>query len=85
MKNKMKGIGKVLRKNTLILAGLFIVMLMSRDTALAVPNNEVDVRNYVSFSAAIDDIGTAERSLLIPNQQDVTANKTTTSTWGETN
>ena len=36
----------------------------------------VDVRDYSSFSAAIDAIGLSEKTLLIPNQQGVTANKT---------
>lgn len=37
---------------------------------------EVDVRAYASFAAAIDAINTDAKTLLIPNQQDVTANKT---------
>ncbi len=36
----------------------------------------VDVRRYASFSAAIDAIGTNNKTLLIPNEQAVSANKT---------
>ena len=36
----------------------------------------VDVRSYASFSAAIDAIGASEKTLLIPNEQAVAADKT---------
>jgi hypothetical protein len=36
---------------------------------------EIDVRNYASFSAAIDAIGSSEKTLVIPNEQSVTADK----------
>ena len=36
----------------------------------------VDVRSHATFADAIDDIGATETTLLIPNQQNVAANKT---------
>jgi len=49
---------------------------ISNVTDVITQGPRVDVRAYASFSAAVDAIGTSRKTLLIPNSQDVTANKT---------
>ena len=41
-----------------------------------ITSSTVDVRAYASFSSAIDALGASPKTLLIPNQQNITANKT---------
>ena len=55
---------------------LCLVLVVNIVFTISATADEVDVRNYASFSAAIDTIGATVATLLIPNQQNVTADKT---------
>lgn len=80
-KNRWQLFAKVSASNKLIELGINEGAAF-RSLGAGIP--VVDVRGFDSFSDAIDDIGTSEKVLLIPDAQTVSANKTvlaTTHLW----